>query len=556
MTGSDVGPLSARPAAPTESAAAGPPWTVLLVDPDPAARSAAAAALAGFQFDGRPLDLALADSAASAYGALRSQRAIAALILEPALETPQAGLELVEHIRGELDNQRIRIIILTGQPDAAPEEALTAQHDISDYRLKAATGPVQLRTALTSALRSAAVIQALAARRAEQARFLMATGGMIRLRSPQQFYGDVLPRLMALPGVRRDALMLTFDSQQPEQPFQLRAGSGRFADFATAPLPPEVGERVAAALKSLNAASDSDTVVSADHCTLRLRTHGGVTGVIYVEGRFNTTSFEWQLLEVFRNKAAIAFESMLLVEELNAAQQASVIALATLAEYKDYGSTGHLQRIEKMTMAIAGELLRRRAFPYEVDEEFVEKIGLASILHDVGMICVPDEILTIPGELVEEDLKLVYRHAEVGYRVLAEAAEPLRGRSFLALGAEIARNHHERYDGSGYPDGLRGADIPLAARIAAVADVFDALISDRHYRDAWPLEEAVLWVRERAGTDFDPAVVDAFAAVIEPLRRQEPALFAAARPQAAAETEEAREGWSLPGLFRRLVTGR
>ena len=223
--------------------------------------------------------------------------------------------------------------------------------------------------------------------------------------------------------------------------------------------------------------------------------------------------------------------------------------------FRSYGSTGHLPRIERLTTETARELLRRDAFPGMMDDTFVATIGLASMLHDVGMICVPDEILTIPGELVEEDLNLIYRHAEVGHRVLLEAARPLRGRSFLSMGAAIARGHHERYDGSGYPDGLKGERIPLAARITAVADVFDALISDRHYRKAWPIDEAILWMGERAGSDFDPVVVEAFIDIVTALRDREPGLFpAAAAPLPAVPDTAGRRG--LSRLFGRLVGGR
>ncbi len=532
-----------------------PPWTVLVVDPDDRVQAETRAALSGFIFDGRGLDLLTARSAAEARDLLTRHRAIVVVVTELMLETPQAGLDLIAHVRGDLSNQRVRIIVRTGHPEIAPERTLMASHDIHDYRLKSGTGADQVWASLTGALRTYASIVALATKRTGLARFLMATAGLVQLRTPEQFYSCVLPQLVALPGVGRDALLMTFEEPPAATQLVVRAGTGRFSGRSGADVPPDVQARVVAALETLNAASDSDTVLKPDHCVLRLRSHGDITGVILVEGRFASTAFEWQFLEIFRNKAEIAFENIRLLEELNAAQKASVLALATLAEYKDYGSTGHLPRIERLTTETARELLRRDAFPGMMDDTFVATIGLASMLHDVGMICVPDEILTIPGELVEEDLNLIYRHAEVGHRVLLEAARPLRGRSFLSMGAAIARGHHERYDGSGYPDGLKGERIPLAARITAVADVFDALISDRHYRKAWPIDEAILWMGERAGSDFDPVVVEAFIDIVTALRDREPGLFpAAAAPLPAVPDTAGRRG--LSRLFGRLVGGR
>lgn len=531
-----------------------PPWTVLVVDPDDRVQAETRAALSGFIFDGRGLDLLTARSAAEAQDLLARHRAIVVVVTELMLETPQAGLDLIAHVRGDPSNHRVRIVVRTGHPEIVPERTLMASHDIDDYRLKSGTGAGQVWTLLTGALRTYAGIVAQATKRAGLARFLVATAGLVRLRTPEQFYGCVLPWLATLPGVGRDALLITFEEPPAAAQPVVRAGTGRFSGRSGADVPPDVEARVAAALEALNAASDSDTVLEPDHCVLRLRSHGDITGVILVEGRFASTAFEWQFLEIFRNKAEIAFENIRLLEELNAAQKASVLALATLAEYKDYGSTGHLPRIERLTTETARELLHRDAFPGMVDDTFVATIGLASMLHDVGMICVPDEILTIPGELVEEDLNLIYRHAEVGHRVLLEAARPLRGRSFLSMGAAIARGHHERYDGSGYPDGLRGDQIPLAARITAVADVFDALISDRHYRKAWPIDEAILWMGERAGSDFDPVVVEAFIGIVTALRDREPGLFPIAAAPLPVVQDAGRRG--LSGLFGRLVGGR
>ena len=141
------------------------------------------------------------------------------------------------------------------------------------------------------------------------------------------------------------------------------------------------------------------------------------------------------------------------------------------------------------------------------------------------MLSVSDETLGMPGELTGIDMQMIQRHTEIGHRILAEAAVPLRGRSLLSIAAEIARYHHERYDGSGYLEGLKGNAIPIGARIMAVADVFDALITSRQYRGAWAVEDAISWIVERAGRDFDPDVVDAFVHVIRRLQTDDPGWF-------------------------------
>ncbi len=130
---------------------------------------------------------------------------------------------------------------------------------------------------------------------------------------------------------------------------------------------------------------------------------------------------------------------------------------------------------------------------------------LASQLHDVGKVAVPDSILLKPGKLTPEEFEVIKGHAETGYEMLAGSSSEV-----VQLGAQIARTHHERWDGGGYPRGLLGEEIPTEGRIAAVADVFDALTSDRVYRPALPVKSAIQMMREESGRHFDPELLDAF----------------------------------------------
>jgi putative two-component system response regulator len=150
-----------------------------------------------------------------------------------------------------------------------------------------------------------------------------------------------------------------------------------------------------------------------------------------------------------------------------------------------------------------------------------ETLRNASLLHDVGKIGVPDAILLQAGDLSADDRELMRRHTAVGGAILAGSSSPV-----MRMAEEIARTHHERWDGSGYPEGLVGDAIPLPGRICAVCDVFDALLSDRPYKEPWPLAEALGELRRERGRHFDPAVVDAFLSVVDDL---DPALLAPSR---------------------------
>ena len=176
---------------------------------------------------------------------------------------------------------------------------------------------------------------------------------------------------------------------------------------------------------------------------------------------------------------------------LKRSHEEMVRRLATAAEERD-GATGrHIERMSATCERIARHL--------GLDDAFCESIRIASPLHDVGKIGIPDRVLLKPGKLDDEERAAIERHAEIGYRMLRGA-----GSDLLDLAASIALTHHERFDGAGYPQGLRGEEIPLEGRIAAVADVFDALTTDRVYRPAFPFDEAIGMLIEGRGTQFDP----------------------------------------------------
>ncbi len=183
-----------------------------------------------------------------------------------------------------------------------------------------------------------------------------------------------------------------------------------------------------------------------------------------------------------------------------ASQAETIFRLARLVEFRDEETGHHLHRMSSFC-----EILARRM---GIDQRRSEMVRLASQLHDVGKVAVPDSILLKPGKLSAQEFEVMQSHAETGFQMLSDSPAEV-----VQLGAAIARSHHERWDGSGYPRGLLGEDIPSEGRIAALADVFDALTSDRVYRPAFPVRSAVEIMREEQG-HFDPAMLAQFTAAL------------------------------------------
>jgi response regulator RpfG family c-di-GMP phosphodiesterase len=203
--------------------------------------------------------------------------------------------------------------------------------------------------------------------------------------------------------------------------------------------------------------------------------------------------------------------------ELREARDVAIFTLAKLAELRD-GTTGrHLERIAAYSQILAAALHARGA--EGVGPEFVEQIYRSSPLHDIGKVAIPDAILRKPTGLSAEEERLMRLHTTIGGDVLSTVIERHGGRSLLHMAMEIAYSHHERWDGNGYPRGLAGGEIPLPARIVAVVDAYDAIISPRPYKPPLTHQEAVRRIAEERGSHFDPVLVDAFLAVAPDIER-------------------------------------
>ncbi|MDF2594738.1 MAG: response regulator receiver modulated metal dependent phosphohydrolase [Clostridia bacterium] len=201
------------------------------------------------------------------------------------------------------------------------------------------------------------------------------------------------------------------------------------------------------------------------------------------------------------------------VEEITQSHLVTIYAMIKLAEVRDDDTGKHIERTKTFSKLLAEELQRFPAYRSNIDEKFIEDIYNASPLHDVGKIAIPDKILLKPSRLTEKEFETMKTHTSIGEKYLKEAYYESRNNSFLKMGIEIAGGHHERWDGTGYPKGLAGHDIPLSARIMAVGDVYDALRSKRVYKEPFSHEKSIAIIFEGKGTHFDPLVIEAFSSI-------------------------------------------
>jgi len=527
-----------------------PPWQVLLVEPDDTSGRQALAALAGLSHAGRPLVATRADSVAQAR-ALLSQTppghfSVIVITLEPA--DVAEGLALVADLQHPPESPAPHLILSLADPALPAAWALLEAGAVADCRDRRDLSGPYLRSVIVAALRGSRQHQRSEDARQSLHRALNAIGGLFDPRELGQFFPTLLNRLEGL-----------FDQPQPhallclredandgwESPLVVRAGRGRYLGWVGQPVE-QLGEPALAQVVDEALASPA-VVQGPQHWAFALNGQRGDTAVVCIAGQLPGGADSCPVLGIFRTKAASALDNLLLVQELNRVQHAAVHALALVTGFRDHDTDGHLERIERLACEIASALKAAGHYGDQIDERFLRQIGPAAILHDVGMFIVPDDILTSTEALVEEDFRVIARHPLLGHQILSTAAKPLRRRNILWLAAEIARYHHERWDGTGYPEGVRGAAIPLAARIVGVADTFDAMISERVHRRAIPVDQALASISAQAGRAFEPPVVVALVTVVRRLQTAEPGWF----PDGAVSSSR-HGGGGLRGLVRRL----
>ncbi|MEO5355530.1 MAG: HD domain-containing protein, partial [Magnetococcus sp. XQGC-1] len=226
---------------------------------------------------------------------------------------------------------------------------------------------------------------------------------------------------------------------------------------------------------------------------------GRLFGVAYLELNRPLSASDQQFLDLFALQCGAALENFQLFRQVEdakdlveAARHHAIYMLAVASEYKDQETGNHIQRISHYTRAIA-EMLG-----WPVAE--CEAVAEASVLHDMGKMGIPDAVLQKPGRLTEEEFAIIRTHCSLGARILGEAPG-------FQLAHQIALYHHEKWNGTGYPAGLQGEAIPISARIVAVADVFDALVSERPYKKPWSVEAALAEIEASAGKHFDPDTI-------------------------------------------------
>ncbi len=496
MNGSDAplfGTAETREPAPRRET-----WKVMIVDDDDEVHHITKLVLSGFSFGGRKLEFISAYSGEEARAILPGLSDLAVILLDVVMEGEDSGLRLVRHIREELRNPFVRIILRTGQPGRAPESKVIIDYDINDYKEKTELTAQKLSTSLVAAIRAYRDIMTIERNRNGLEKIIEASAHIFELQSLKKFASGVLEQLTGILNLDRDAVYLGtggFTAAREGEAFVALAATGRFAAGVGQRLDAFLGEKAMARVNDALATRSSSWRESVYVGYIETKT--GSQNIIYLEDCPELSSLDTELINVYSMNVAIAFENIYLNREIEETHRELIFTLGDIIERRSRETGRHVQRVSeyaRLLATLAGS-----------SEEDADLVSVASAVHDIGKVAIPDVILNKPSALDPGELEVMRRHAGLGSEMLSFSK-----RELFSCAARIASEHHERWDGSGYPRGLAGEAIDQSARITSIADVFDALTSDRVYRQAWSVEKAVEYIRENAGRIFDPALCDIF----------------------------------------------
>jgi len=471
-------------------------WHLLVVDDEPEVHSVTRLALKGFEFLGKQLKIHSANSASKAKEMLLGETPFAIALIDVVMETDQAGLNLVRWIREDHKDLHIRLVLRTGQPGQAPEREVITNYDINDYKEKTELTSNKLYTLIYSCLRAYRDIIALYENKLGLETIIESSNKIFAHQSLGDFTQGALQQLCALLHIDTGAFYSNVDSiaaSHGESGSKILAATGRFRKFLHRPL-----EELLSSLEDKNLIKFFNTGGQhfGDNFFIGVYdSHIDRQNLLFLDGVNVATEADKQLIKLFGANIGVAFDNQSMFEEVETTQREMIYRMSEAVESRSKETSNHVKRVALTCQYIARAL--------KLSDRQVNILYKAAPLHDIGKIAIPDHVLNKPGKLTPDEWVIMQTHAQIGFDILSSSELDI-----LRAGAKVAGEHHENWDGSGYPNGKKGEGIHLFGRIAAVADVLDALINKRCYKTAWPIEEAMGFIREMSGVKFDPKLVD------------------------------------------------
>ena len=474
------------------------PWKILIVDDDSEVHAVTKLVLSNFKWEDIPLQFLSAYSASEAETIFSQHNDIAVALIDVVMETDSAGLQLIKNIRNKLKNKTTRIVIRTGQPGQAPEREIIREYEITDYKNKTELSGLKLDTLLCSALRAYQKIIALNKNQMGLELVIESSSVLSNSLTYESLVTETtkyLTRLVKQNHHNSLSALSSLGFYCNNNVFNLLDARGNLSELSRLTDVESIPDTASVLISQ--SIAEQRHIYTENQFILNMQSKADSCIIFYFEGFNDLNQQDIALLELFASNTKTIFDNNELRQELEQGQREIVYLLGEAVEEKSEETGNHIRRVAEITRILALEL------GYSKTES--EKIKSASPLHDLGKIGIPDNILHKAGPLTPDEWKIMQSHVDIGYELLRYSNQDI-----LKYAALICHQHHEKWDGTGYPNGLKGEEIDLLGRISSLADVFDALSYDRCYKKAWPIEQVLQFIDQQNGLHFDPMVVAAF----------------------------------------------
>lgn len=474
-------------------------YKVLIVDDEVDVHTATKMALGSFRFENRKLEFLSAYSGQEARDLLKAHKDIAIILLDVVMETDDAGLRVAKYLRNILGNRYSRVILRTGQPGMAPETSVIREYDIDGYRNKAELRKADLEAVFYTSLRAYRDVLALQHYRNSLEVVINAITRTSQISDLFKFANTVLDQLKNVTQAvdsellihTPEALAISHLDDQPHYMMAERNNIQLLEQHQQPKLPEEM-----LALHA-NALYEKKGRILYPYYVYYHQSDEGNETVFILKVASRLDNEAKRMVELYLQNVIITYENLLLSSVLRSTQETIIGILGSAMETRSRETTNHVRRV--------GDGAALLAQLCDQPKHYYQRLRLAAQLHDVGKVEVPDSILNKRHQLTEEEWQIMRRHPEAGYRMLSKNKNGI-----IEMAARVAYEHHEHWNGGGYPRGLKGKDISLEGRIVGLIDVFDTLCSQRAHKPAWDPEEVREEIKRLSGIQFDPELVKLF----------------------------------------------
>jgi len=470
-------------------------WHLLIVDDDVAIHRVTKLALKKVEILGKKLKFYTAESAEQAKELLQKNIPFSLALIDVVMETSTAGLDLVRWIRDEQKNNHIRLVLRTGQPGQAPAREVIANYDINDYKEKTELTTTKLYSLTYACLRAYRDIMALNNNKQGLESIIKSSNEIFSHQSLNDFTQGLLQQLCTLFRIDAGAFFSNVNfiaASQGQKNSKIIAATGRFSGFLERSLDDLLELLAEKAPKELCIRGGQH--FGEDYFMGVYESHLGGMNLFFIEGIKDINNLDRQLIEIFGANIGVAFDNQAMYAEMEITQREMVYRMSEAVESRSKETSNHVKRVALTCQYLANAI--------GLSDREIDVIYRAAPLHDIGKIAIPDNILNKPAKLTNEEWQKMKTHAQIGYDILGSSELTV-----LRAGAIIAGDHHENWDGSGYPLGKKGESIHIYGRITSIADVFDALVNKRCYKTAWTIEATMTFFKEMSGVKFDPSLV-------------------------------------------------